>query len=304
MVGVVAVVLGATACGASTGAEGSVLRVERAAFPVALTTDREGVLLYAERLTGRIRRVREADGVDPTSVARVGVATEGQRGLLGVARDGRGRIFAAYTSRAIGRPLQVAQVVPAFRVVWIGPPSANLANGGHLVYDRRRRQLILGIGDLGQRAKVADPNAVNGKLLLLDPDAALTQHPAVLSQGWNNPFAFTLTPGGALWVADNVPGEKGERIARGDVGGRPSHITMLPTNTVPAAIAALSDTTLVVCGFAHGRTLRYEIRSGRAVKGDGFGDDARCRTGIATGTHGVALWLADERSIRELTSRR
>ena len=65
----------------------------------------------------------------------------------------------------------------------------------------------------------------------------------MLSQGWNNPFAFALTPAGALWVADNVPGQRGERLARGDLDGEPTHVTTLPTNTVPAGLAALADDT-------------------------------------------------------------
>jgi len=119
-----------------------------------------------------------------------------------VSTDPTRRIFVAYTGTGPGRPIEVAQVVPAFRLVWAGPESSALANGGHLVYDTRRQQLIIGIGHLGQRAKVSEPNSPNGKLLLLHPDGAPTQHPTVLSEGWDNPFAFTLTPSGALWVAD------------------------------------------------------------------------------------------------------
>jgi len=107
----------------------------------------------------------------------------GQRGLLGVSTDPTRRIFVAYTGTGPGRPIEVAQVVPAFRLVWAGPESSALANGGHLVYDTRRQQLIIGIGHLGQRAKVSEPNSPNGKLLLLHPDGAPTQHPTVLSEG-------------------------------------------------------------------------------------------------------------------------
>src|SRR5680860_442288 len=150
---------------------------------VALASDGAGGLLYGERLTGRVRRVSSAGRLEPQPVVHVTVATGGQRGLLGVSTDPTRRIFVAYTGTGPGRPIEVAQVVPAFRLVWAGPESSALANGGHLVYDTRRQQLIIGIGHLGQRAKVSEPNSPNGKLLLLHPDGAPTQHPTVLSEG-------------------------------------------------------------------------------------------------------------------------
>lgn len=293
----------AVSCTGSGGEDRSGrLVVRHAAFPVALTSNGDGGLLYAERLTGRVRRVDHDRRLEMQPVARIDVSTAGQRGLLGLTTDRTDRIFAAFTSGEPGRPITVAQLVPTFRLVWSGPPSAKLANGGHLVYDASRDQLIIGIGDLGQRAKRSDPEAPNGKLLLLDPAGAPTQRPTVLSQGWNNPFAFALTPAGALWVADNVPGQRGERLARGDLDGQPTHITRLPTNTVPAGLAAQSDDTLIVCSFARRRTLRYQVQRGRAVPETGFGSDIPCRTGIAPTYGERGLWLADERSIHQLSA--
>ena len=226
------------------------------------------------------------------------MSTAGQRGLLGVARDGDDRLFVAFTATGRERRIEVAQLRPTFRVVWLGPPSSTLANGGHLVHDATRRRLVLGVGDLQNHATVADATAPNGKLLLLDADGGPTQTPDVLSGGWNNPFAFTVTPSGRVWVADNVPGRRGERLARGDVDGRPTHVTRLPTGTVPSAVTAPDATTLLVCSFARARTLRYEVRSGHPVRASGPGDDARCRTGLTS--QGRVLWLASERAVRQL----
>ncbi len=289
-------------CGSPAPADLELVVVARAPSPVALTPDGTGGLLYGERLTGLVRRVDPAGDLEPAAAAHVDVSTDGQRGLLGVAIDPARRVFAAYTATEPGRPILVAQVAPVPRLVWTGPPSSTLANGGHLVYDPRRGRLVIGIGDLQHRAAVADADSPNGKLLLLDPDGAPSQRPVVLSSGWNNPFAFALTSSGALWVADNVPGQRGERLARGDRDGRPSRITLLPTDTVPSALAAPTDDTLIVCSFAQARTLRFEVRSGRAVAAPGFGDDAPCRAGVAR-RGPRALWLATDRSIRVVTAR-
>lgn len=294
-VGVVAVVTGCAGSADRPGARD----VRRAKFPVAFMIDGAGRLVYAERLTGRVRQLR-GSGLVSRPLARVKVSTKGQRGLLGVATDQSSRIFVAFTATGPDRRIEVAQVAPTFRTVWIGPPSATLANGGHLVYDAARRRLIVGIGDLQAPAKVADPDTPNGKLLLLDPDGEPTQRPDVLSTGWNNPFAFARTRAGEIWVADNVPGDRGERLARGDLDGRPTSVTRLPANTVPAALTSPATDTLIVCSYARSRTLRFEIRAGRARRSPGFGDEVPCRTAIAAA--GDVLWVADEDSIRRLTA--
>ena len=284
--------------GASNATSPGRVVVAHARFPVALTSDRHGGLLYAERLTGRVRRVTRGGRLEPEDVAQVEVSTAGQRGLLGLATDVGGRVFVAFTAAGKQRPLEVAQVAPSFRLVWSGPASTKLANGGHLVVDSRRRALVLGIGDLQEPAKVADPAAPNGKLLLLDPDGKPNQQPQVLSSGWNNPFSFALTPTGHLWVADNVPGERGERLARGDVAGRPTHVTRLPTDTVPSALAIAGERTLVVCSFAPRRRSGTRSRRDAAVRSPGRGDGSKCRTGLAA--RNGDLWLASERAIRRL----
>ena len=187
----------------------------------------------------------------------VAVTTDGQRGLLGLAVDAAGRVFASWTDPR--RILVVAQVSPApVRTVWRGPRTADEANGGRLAF-ARDGALIVGIGDLLDRARVSDPLAPNGKLLRIDPDGPPSQRPEVLSSGWNNPFAFAVTPSGAVWVADNAPGNEPERLARGDVGGRPTAVRALPPKTVPSGLAAVDDRRLIVCGFASGRLLEYRV---------------------------------------------
>jgi hypothetical protein len=266
-------------------AEGRLL-VEDAGFPVAMAPLPGGGLRYGERLTGRVREVDGRGRLRPEPVAAVEVSTDGQRGLLGLAVDGQGRTFAAWTDPP--GMLLVGQVVPApVRVLWRGPPSSNLGNGGHLELSPDGR-LVVGLGDLGRGDR-------SGRLLGLDPDGPPDQHPDVLSSGWNNPFAFGFSPSGALWVADNAPGEEPERLVRLSQDGRPAFATDLSGRQIaPAGLVALSDSRLVLCAYLTEELAIYDVEQGRRrtlVEG--------CRTGVVRLTTGD-LAYANEHEVRIL----
>jgi hypothetical protein len=229
----------------------------------------------------------------PEPVATVAVSTAGQRGLLGLAVDGAGRTFATWTRP--DRRIVVGQVAPGdVRVVWKGPRSSRLANGGRLAFDPEGR-LVVGIGDLQDRAAVGDPDRPNGKLLRLDPDGPAHQEPEVISSGWNNPFAFTFTPSGALWVADNTGTTGSERLARGDRRGRPTRVTELRGTFAPSGLAALTDDRLVLCGYVSRRLDVYAIDDGRAARvRPSLARD--CALGVTTLADGTVAY-ADETSI-------
>lgn len=236
------------------GSHGGTVLVSSAEMPSAMAPLPDGGLLYGELRTGRIRSVDRAGRLLPDPVSTVAVSTGGQRGLLGLAIDGRGRVFAAWTDPE--GTIVVGQVGPgSIRMVWRGPESAQVANGGSLVLAPDGR-LLIGIGDsphpfAGQR--------VEGSIVSLDPDGAPSQVPLVVSSGWHNPFAMAYTPDGDLWVADNAPGEEVERLARGDVGPRPSSSLALPPHTAPSGLTAVSDRELVLCGYGTRVLQRYRI---------------------------------------------
>ena len=242
-------VLGGTlvACG---GDEGPERYATTGALSDLEATDGGG-LLAAERLTGRILALDGDGGVDEVAQVEV-VAEPGQRGLLGIVADG-GDTYASYTRAEDGR-LVVAQVAPGDeRLVWLGPESADLANGGRLALDGDG--LVIGIGDLTEPDLVDDLDAPNGKLLGLDPQGEADQAPEVISSGWNNPFAFTIADDGSIRVADNSPGGVPERLARGDTP-RPSEVVELEGQAAPSGV--LSDgADLLVCGYVSEELRRY-----------------------------------------------
>ena len=121
------------------------------------------------------------------------LATDGQRGLLGLAvrRSGDATdIYASWTRADDGRLVVGRLASGRINLVWEGPVSADRANGGTLAF--RGDELLVSIGDLEDPASVDDPEAPNGKIFALDPEAGVDQQATVGSSGWNNPFAMTV----------------------------------------------------------------------------------------------------------------
>lgn len=266
-----------------------------AAFPSAMTALPGGGFLYAERATGNVREVDPRGRLLARLIAHVDVSTKGQRGILGLAVDERGRVFACWTDS--DGTILVGQVAPGrTRIVWRGPQSADLANGGRIAF-APTGSFVIGIGGLLDPTGVQDPTTPNGKILALDPDGPPSQTPRVISAGWHNPFAFAFTPGGELWVADNAPKEDPERLARGDVGGVPSDVTELPPHTVPTGLVALSNDELVMCGYGTHVLEVYRIGpDGLARPQEPLADD--CSLGVIQTADGRLIY-ANEDSIRD-----
>ncbi len=284
------------------------LVVDRAAFPVALLGEPDGGFLYAERLTGAVRRV-DAQGhlqAEPVTSVAVRGSADDQRGLLGLTRTPDGRLFAAWTRADDGR-IVVGELYPsssssssssaaAPRLAWVGPVSASLANGGHLDATPGG-QLVIGIGDLLEdRALDLDPRVPNRKLLSLDADGPPTQSPHVVSVGWNNPFGFTVTPSGEIWAGDNTGADGPERIGRGDEPARLATPLGGPgaDEIVPSAVVALGPDRLGLCSYRGGDLREISIATGRAVP-TGRRLATPCQTGAATLADGrVALATPDQ----------
>ncbi len=265
---------------------------EAGAVLAALAPLPGGGLRGGELTTGIVRDVLPAAG---RPLVTLPVSTGGQRGLLGLVVDDDGRTFAAFTTTGPREPLVVEQVLPGpRRRVWTGPPSTDLADGGHLerLVDGR---LVIGVGDLQDPARIPDDDAPNGKLLALDPDGPATQTPAILSRGWNNPYAFArIGEGDGLLVVDNAPGRRPERIARGDGGGgAPREVTALRERLAASGVAVLSRTEIVICGVRSGKLSRYRRASVRA-RWRAAGSLGACAFGVATLADGrLAVSSAD-----------
>lgn len=221
---------------------------------------------YVSRRAGEIYLARvapidlPAGATNPELLASVPVSIDGeQRGLLGhTVIDGRR--YAAWTDPD-SLDLVVGELIDdgTQRLVWSGTTTDSNAIGGHL--EARHGLLVLGLGSLTGWAL----DHGSGAIVTLDPSGEPAQTPIVLSDGWNNPFAFTVTDDGLIWVADNAPNgsdlpvdeRESERIAAGD----DRRIVLLepPPQRAPSAIVALADGRLGVCGFLDNEMWAYEI---------------------------------------------
>lgn len=272
--------------------------VDDVRFPSAMAAMPDGGFVYAERLAGTIRLVEPGGPPAGGPVVTLQTSLTGeQRGLLGVAVDAGGRIFASWTDP--DERLVVGEVTGgSVRPVWLGPQSTDRANGGRIAF-APDGSLVIGIGDLLDPAAARDPATPNGKLLRLDPDGPADQLPEVVSTGWNNPFAFGFTPTGELWVADNAPVEEPERIARGDGAAGPASVTELPPHGVPTGLAALGDGRLLLCTYLTRQLRPVTIGGDGLARAPGLPLVNDCSLGVLVLEDGRVLY-ANETQIREL----
>lgn len=249
---------------------------------------------WIDRLGGQVlRRSPRLDHL--TVVARVPVATDGeQRGLLGYAVVGRTQ-YVAFT-RLPDRKLVVMELssegVP-IAVTWEGTSTASKAIGGHL--DVRNGKLVLGLGELTGWAKTHG----SGAIVTIDPHGPPTQKPVVLTDGWHNPFAFAISPAGEIWVADNAPEGKRERIGRGDVRAKSAELP-LPQRAL-SAIAVLTGGRVVVCGYLDGEARVYLLGKTSEDEAPIKGVErvaSGCLTGLAVEPNG-SLLLAGPNGLTE-----
>ncbi|MCB1249857.1 MAG: PQQ-dependent sugar dehydrogenase [Acidimicrobiales bacterium] len=229
----------------------------------------DGSFLYGERLTGRIVAVGADGQVDPNPVATVGVsAGQASGGLLGVAVDDAGRVFALAT-RPDAR-VAVLQVAPdGERVVWEGPEVTGADLGGGLLV--RNGRIVFVIGDLGDPAAVADASAPNGKLLSVLPDGPATQRPTVLGAGFVDPVGVVVGPFDDWWVADRAgstaaDGDVPARLVRVRPGGELEPTSIEDGAIVPAALVSLGPDDLGLCDAASGAVRSVGIVDGYAAQ--------------------------------------
>jgi hypothetical protein len=224
---------------------------------------RGGGLIYGELTTGRIWRVSKTGHRSRHPIVRIRhIDSEGLRGLLGLAVDKQGRVFADWTGT--DGIIHIARVAPGKRrAVWNAGRDADEANGGRLAFGKEGR-LIVTVGDR-DRSVHPGPNGpvgpafpgFSGGIFSVDPNGSATQTPTTLAPGFFNPFGLAVTPSGDVWATDNAITPDGDLIARVHDGTAEPFAYM--AHTAPSGLAAIDDHTLAVCGVVSRRLDRFVV---------------------------------------------
>ena len=210
-----------------------------------------------------------------------------QGGLLGLVALDEARLAASFTD-ADGR-LRIDELDAAtgavLRTRWLGPEAQERANGGRMAV-LADGTLLIGVGDLLDPDLVEDPDAPNGKVLAISEDGTATPWAA----GLNNPFALAGDGLVDVWVADNAPGSRPERlleVTEGDV----AEVTSWDDTRVPSGIAVLPDGRLALCSFATGELGIVDPADPGDGRGDVVADD--CRYGVVALPDGGLAYAAE-----------
>jgi glucose/arabinose dehydrogenase len=256
----------------------------RADFPAAMAPLRGGGLVYGELMSGKIFKLSKTGHRSRHPIARVPhVSTEGLRGLLGLAVDKRGRVFADWTGT--DGTIHVAKVAPGRqRAVWSPGGDGEEANGGRLAFGRDGR-LIVSVGDRDRSIQPGPDGPIgpafpgfSGGIFSVDPKGPVTQTPRTLAQGFFNPFGLTVTPSGDVWATDNAITPDTDLITRVHDGTAEPFAYM--AHTAPSGVAAIDDHTLAVCGFVSQRLDRFTVAADGTAHVDGPPIAMHCTVGV------------------------
>jgi hypothetical protein len=256
----------------------------RAKFPAAMAPLPGGGLLYGELTTGRIWKLSKSGKRSRHPIARIRhVAYEGLRGLLGLAIDKHGRVFADWTGT--DGIIHVAKVAPGKqRAVWSPGHDGEEANGGRLAFGKDGR-LIVSVGDRDRSVQPGPSGPVgpvfpgfSGGIFSINPDGGPSQMPQLLAPGFFNPFGLAVTPSGDVWATDNAITPDTDLITRVHDGTAEPFAYM--AHTAPSGLVAIDDQTLAVCGFVSQRLDRFVVADDGTAHVSGPPIAQGCQVGV------------------------
>lgn len=168
--------------------------------------------LVSERDSGRILELTDDGGTRVIGVVP-GVVHGGEGGLLGLALDGKGHLYAYSTGKG-GNRIQRFGLTGGPGSLSLGKPTTLLDgipaganhNGGRLAFGPDGL-LYATTGDAGDRSHAQDLSSLAGKILRLAPDGGIPQDNPfpgsyVYSLGHRNPQGLAWTQDGTLYASE------------------------------------------------------------------------------------------------------
>jgi glucose/arabinose dehydrogenase len=168
----------------------------------------DGDALVAERETARILRIPSGGG-KPKTVMRVpGVVAADEGGLLGLAvspRYSRDRLVYAYFTSNTDNRIVRFKLGGKVRTVLTGLQKAGIHNGGRIAFGPDGK-LYAGVGDAGNTANAQNRDALNGKILRIDPDGGVPSGNPFGSRVWTwghrNVQGLAWDSAGRMWATE------------------------------------------------------------------------------------------------------
>lgn len=183
--------------------------------PWGLAALPEGDLLVSSRDTGKIFRVSGEDG-EKTEIGEVpGVSPGGEGGLLGLAYNDDGYVYAYFTSASDNRIVRMlydddkaeGKQLGSPSNVFTGLPKASTHNGGRIAFGPDK-MLYVGTGDAGDPNVSQDEDEEAGKILRMQPDGSPPGHgnpesdSVVYSLGHRNVQGLAWDRDKRLWASE------------------------------------------------------------------------------------------------------
>ena len=173
---------------------------------------RNGTPLISERDSARILELGD-DGTARAIGTVQGVEHAGEGGLLGLAVDDQGRLY-AYSTAADGNRIQRFDVTGTPGSLALGQPktildqipSASYHDGGRMAFGPDG-MLYVTVGDAGQSSRAQDLDSPGGKILRMTPDGEVPQDnpfsgSLVYSYGHRNPQGLTWADDGTMFATE------------------------------------------------------------------------------------------------------
>ncbi|UGY93764.1 PQQ-dependent sugar dehydrogenase [Streptomyces gobiensis] len=187
--------------------------------PWGLAALPEGDLLVSSRDTGKIFRISTEDGkkteLGEVRGAMAGAVPGGEGGLLGIATNGDGYIYAYFTSASDNRVVRMlyndkkpaGQQLGEPSRVFTGLPKSAVHNGGRIAFGPDK-MLYVGTGDATDSDLSQDKESPAGKILRMQPDGSPPGHgnpeadSVVYSYGHRNVQGLAWGRENRLWASE------------------------------------------------------------------------------------------------------
>lgn len=191
-------------------------------FPAAFTIASDGRIFFGERLTGQIRILDPATGIDTLFFTVPNLLTDGEQGLLGLALHpnypNKAFVYVYATQDVLGSSQNQIMKIRDHGGVGVNPKvifssetvAGTYHDGGRILFGPGKK-LYAVVGEAHSPANAQDLGSTAGKILRMNASGKVPRSnpfpgSRIWSYGHRNSFGFAFDPtGDRLWQTENGP---------------------------------------------------------------------------------------------------